>query len=182
MQFIEVGKVANAWAKYIVQQSRTRLTKGKQNVNKDLYNSIKGQVKDGRSGYEIIVSMLDYGKFQDEGVRGKIASPINTKNSPFRFKNKMPPYETISSWAKKKNIRFRDDKGRFAKGNYNTIGYVIAKSIQQKGIKATFFLTRSYELSNKLFDPRLAMAVGQDIAREIRKQAKKVEQQANKKK
>ena len=37
--------------------------------------------------------------------------------------------ETIAEWAKKRNIRLRNDKGQFAKGNYNSIGYVLARGI-----------------------------------------------------
>jgi hypothetical protein len=175
MQFINVNKIAEKWGKYIVQQSRSRLTKGKQNVDKNLYNSLKSEIKKNNQGIDILISMLGYGKFQDQGVRGKIASPINTENSPFRYKDKMPPIETISSWAKKRNIRLRNDKGQFAKGNYNTIGFLFARSIRDKGFKATFFLTRSFETSQKWVEEKLARAVGEDVANEIRETAKKIE-------
>ena len=144
----------NEWGKYIVQQSRTRLTKGKQNVSNELYRSLKYKIAESKTSISVLIEMLDYGVFQDKGVRGKIASPINTKDSPFRYKDKMPPIETISI-GRKKEIRLRDDKGRFAKGNYNTIGFLIARSIRDKGIKATFFLTRSYQLSTARYLPKL---------------------------
>ena len=87
----------------------------------------------------------------------------------------MPPIETISSWAKKKRIRLRDDKGRFAKGNYKTIGFLIARSIRDKGIKATFFLTRSYQLSNARYMPKALYALAQDIGNEIVKNHKQTQ-------
>ena len=129
----------NEWGKYIVQQSRTRLTKGKQNISNELYRSLKYKIAESKTSISVSNRNARLWVFQDKGVRGKIASPINTKDSPYRYKDKMPPIETISSWAKKKRIRLRDDKGRFAKGNYKTIGFLIARSIRDKGIKATFF-------------------------------------------
>jgi len=183
MQFVEVNKAAKLWAKYLQQQSRSRLTKGKSNVSRDLYNSIKGDyIKD--QSPKILFKMLDYGKFLDKGVRGKIASPIGTALSPYRFKNSMPPPETIAEWAKKRNIRFRNEDGTFAKGNYASIGFVIARSIRNKGIEARLFFTRTLDLSYKYIMPKLALAVGKDIATQIKKIAKETEKEnkiANKK-
>lgn len=175
MKLANLNKIMNEWGKYIVQQSRTRLTKGKQNISNELYRSLKYKIAESKTSISVLIEMLDYGKFQDKGVRGKIASPINTKDSPYRYKDKMPPIETISSWAKKKRIRLRDDKGRFAKGNYKTIGFLIARSIRDKGIKATFFLTRSYQLSNARYMPKALYALAQDIGNEIVKNHKQTQ-------
>ena len=175
MELKNLNKIMNEWGKYIVQQSRTRLTKGKQNVSQDLYRSLKYKIAESATSISVLIEMLDYGVFQDKGVRGKIASPINTKDSPFRYKDKMPPVQTIADWAKAKNIRLRDDKGRFAKGNYNTIGYLIARSIRDKGIKATFFLTRSYQLSTARYLPRALRGLAEDIGKQIVKNHKQTQ-------
>ena len=73
--------VLERFGKYVVQQARANLTKGRQNVTKELYNSIKWDSKASQSGdsFSATLSMLDYGQYQDKGVRGKIASPINTR-------------------------------------------------------------------------------------------------------
>lgn len=175
MELKNLNKIMNEWGKYIVQQSRTRLTKGKQNVSQELYRSLKYKIAESATSISVLIEMLDYGVFQDKGVRGKIASPINTKDSPFRYKDKMPPVQTIADWAKAKNIRLRDDKGRFAKGNYNTIGYLIARSIRDKGIKATFFLTRSYQLSTARYLPRALRGLAEDIGKQIVKNHKQTQ-------
>ena len=104
MKLANLNKIMNEWGKYIVQQSRTRLTKGKQNISNELYRSLKYKIAESKTSISVLIEMLDYGKFQDKGVRGKIASPINTKDSPYRYKDKMPPIETISSWAKKSEL------------------------------------------------------------------------------
>ena len=113
--------------------------------------------------------------FRIKGLEGKIASPINTKDSPFRYKDKMPPVQTIADWAKK-NIRLRDDKGRFAKGNYNTIGFLIARSITgQRNKSHTFFLTRSYQLSTARYLPKALRGLAEDIGKQIVKNHKQTQ-------
>ena len=69
----------------------------------------------------------------------------------------MPPIQTIADWAKKKNIRLRDDKGKFAK-DYNTIGFLF--DIRDKGFKANVFLTRPYQLSLVRYYKPMLQALG----------------------
>ena len=60
-----------------------------------------------------------------------------SKGTKLQYK-KRPINKTKNLYS---NIRFRDAKGQFAKGNYKSIGYVLAKSIYEKGIRANNFLT-----------------------------------------
>jgi len=151
--------------RYVIQQARTNLTKGKKNVNKDLYNSLKGFVEKSPAGFRLYFEMEDYGMFQDRGVRGKNSYYTDeaTSKSPFSYKNKMPPIKPLAEWAKKRNIRLRDEKGRFKKGNYNTIGFLIARSIFEKGIKASLFFTKPFERAFKRLPDELGEAFGNDI-------------------
>ena len=41
MQLKETKKELEKFAKFVIQQARSNLTKGKKNVNKKLYNSLK---------------------------------------------------------------------------------------------------------------------------------------------
>ena len=76
----------------------------------------------------------------------------------------MPPSKPLSDWAKKRNIRLRDDSGKFKKGNYKTIGFLIARSIFEKGIKPSLFFTKPFEAGYKKFiDTDLIKAFSQDI-------------------
>ena len=47
--------------------------------------------------------------------------------------------------AKKKRIRLRDEKGRYTKGTYKSIGFILARSIKEKGIKPSLFFTKPFE-------------------------------------
>ena len=145
--------------KYVIQQARTNLTKGKKNVDKNLYNSLQGFIDKSPAGFRLYFEMEDYGMFQDRGVSGK----KKKYDTPFSYKNKRPPIKPLAEWAKKRNIRLRDEKGRFKKGNYNTIGFLISKSIFEKGIKPSLFFTKPFERAFKRLPEDLVEAFGEDI-------------------
>ena len=79
-----VQEELNRFAKYVISQSRANLTRGKKNVTRELYDSLKGNVKVSKNSFQLSFLMEDYGVFQDKGVRGKTSS-AKAPNSPFRF-------------------------------------------------------------------------------------------------
>jgi hypothetical protein len=160
----EVNEALNRFAKYVIQQSRTNLTKGNKNASKELYNSLGYNIKVSKNSFQLKFLMEDYGIFQDKGVKGANPSKVspNAKikgqqapNSPYRFgsgKGKGDWEQFVSSiekWAKKRNVRFRDEKGRFKKGSYKSLAYVISSNIYNRGIKPSLFFTKPFE---KAFD------------------------------
>jgi len=155
----ELGGALNKFAKYIVQQSRTNLTKGQKNASKGLYNSIGYTVKENPNSFSLAFIMNEYGTFQDKGVSGK----EKKYNTPYSYKNKMPPIKPLAMWAKGKNIRLRDAKGKFQKGNYNTIGFLISRSIFKKGIKPSLFFTKPFEKSFKNLPEQLVEAYALEV-------------------
>jgi mRNA-degrading endonuclease RelE of RelBE toxin-antitoxin system len=146
---------------YVIQQARTNLTKNKINVDKKLYNSLQGFVEESSAGFRLYFEMEDYGMFQDRGVTGK--NKKYTSLSGFSYKNKRPPSKPLAEWAKRRNIRLRDDKGRFKKGNYDTIGFLIARSIYENGLKPTLFFTKPFERAIKRLPEDLQEAFGDDL-------------------
>lgn len=143
--------VLERFGKYVVQQARANLTKGRQNVTKELYNSIKWDSKASQSGdsFSATLSMLEYGQYQDKGVRGKEASPINTSQSPFRFGSgtgkKGGLTESINKWVKARRFQFRDKKGKFM--SYDSTAFLISRSIYRKGIAARFFYSKPFGIA-----------------------------------
>lgn len=143
--------VLERFGKYVVQQARANLTKGRQNVTKELYNSIKWDSKASQSGdsFSATLSMLEYGQYQDKGVRGKEASPINTSASPFRFGSgtgkKGGLTESINKWVKARRFQFRDKKGKFM--SYDSTAFLISRSIYRKGIPARFFYSKPFGIA-----------------------------------
>lgn len=169
MQLKSLSKALNKFGKYVIQQSRSNLTKGKKNVDKKLYNSL--QYKITKNPWSIEFSMEDYGEFQDKGVRGANAyyADAATSGSPYSFKSssKIPPVKPLANWAKRRNIRLRDEKGRFTRGNYNTIGFLIARSIRDKGLKASLFFTKPFEKGFQRLGEDLRDGFINDIQSEI---------------
>ena len=162
-------KELQALGSFVVQESRSNLTKDKQNVTRELFNSI-GYDKDNKNGIYSINWFMDYyGNFIDKGVHGTKSSYVTAKNSPFKYKESSKlmglEYHTgiFSKWAKKKNIRLRDDKGRFKKGNYKSIGFVLARSVKEKGIKPSFFFTKAFDSAFKKYPKLLTEAFLEDI-------------------
>lgn len=154
-----VQKELTRFGKYVVQQSRSNLSKKDKNVSSKLYNSIGYDAKANPNSFEFSFSMEDYGKFQDKGVSGK----EKKYDTPYAYTNKRPPSQPLAEWAKKRNIRLRDDKGRFSKGNYKTIGIILANSIYKKGIKPSLFFTRPFNLAFEKLPEDLVQAYSLDL-------------------
>jgi hypothetical protein len=71
-------------------------------------------------------------------------------------------------YAKAKNIRFRQGKtGKFAKGGYDSMGYVIANNIYNRGIKPSLFFTKPFEKRFKTLPQELIAAFVNDAEKTI---------------
>ena len=144
--------------KFVTQQSRSRLTKGKKNVSKGLYKKLDGVLKVSPNSFQLSWN-LGYGNFQDKGVSGT----EKKYNTPYSYKSKMPPVKPLADWAKAKGLKLRDSKGRFKKGGYMTLGFLIARSIQKKGLKPSLFFTKPFEQGFKKLPDELLEAYGLDV-------------------
>jgi len=149
-------KLLEKYKNYVIQQARANLSKGRNNVSKTLYNSIKGEIVTENNFAIVGFRMEQYGQFMDEGVKGAFPNMVKNgkqkaPNSRFMFTNKRPPAGPIAEWAKKRGIRLRDEKGKFKKGNYKTLGFIIANRIYAQGIKPTLFFTKPYEAGFKKY-------------------------------
>jgi len=157
--FINTKKALNEFAKYVIQQSKSNLSKQKKSVTGDLYGSLGYDLNTSPNSFSLEFYMMDYGQFVDQGVSG-----IDMKyNTPFSFTNKKPPMQPLADWAKRRNIRLRDEKGRFKKGNYRSIGFVLQKSIYEKGIKPSLFFTKPFEKAFDRLPPDIIKNFGLDL-------------------
>lgn len=159
MDFKKTEDSLNKFAKYVIQQSRANLSRQKRNVSSDLYGSLKYNLKVSPNSFGLEFYMLPYGKFLDKGVSGT----KRRYNTIFEYINKKPPMQPLADWAKARNIRLRDEKGKYKKGNYKTIGFILQKSIYEKGIKPSLFFTKPFEKAFYNLPPELIEAFGLDI-------------------
>ena len=174
MDLNETREILEKFAKYVVKQARTNLTKQGKNTSKNLYNSIKYIPKD--DGLRILFEMLDYGEFQDKGVRGKNSYYADqaTAESPYKFGSGSFAGQgdkfrkSIDRWMVKKNVfnkSIRDKKGRFIPRK--SLAYLITRSIYSKGIRASLFFTKPFEKAFNDLPPELRTAFAIDIENSI---------------
>ena len=163
MQLKETKEALNKFAKYVIQQARTNLTKGKKNVTKELYNSLDYNININPNNVNVIFEMEDYGTFQDLGVSGT----KKKYNTPYSYTTKMPPTKAFSQWVVRKGLEGTRDKktGRFL--SRKSLQYAVARNIFKYGIKPSMFFTKPFERAFKNLPSELQDSFGIDIENAI---------------
>jgi len=158
MQLDETREALNKFAKYVIQQSRSNLTKSDKNVSKELYNSLGYDLNVSKNSFSLSLLMEDYGVFQDKGVSGT----EKKYNTPFKYTNKRPPASAFSNWVVRKGLKgTRDAKGRFV--SRKGLMFAVANSIFKKGIKPSMFFTKPFEKAFKELNQELLQAYALDV-------------------
>lgn len=155
----EVQKQLNEFRDAVIDQARANLKALKKDVTGRLSKSITGEVKQMPNSLGFYFDMEPYGQFQDKGVNGK----KSVWNSPFSFKNKMPPPSKLDSWMVRKGIAPRDAKGRLLPRK--TMQFLIARSIFRHGIKPSLFFTNAFQAEYKKLPDELIKKYGLDVER-----------------
>lgn len=179
-------RVLEKYKNYVIQQSRSNLTKGrmvngarksykassslykslKGYVNSKMNRSLKGRFTGGSQMPSLTFEMNDYGKFVDEGVKGSKSNYIENSKSPYQFsgRKKSVPVKPIEEWCRKKGISEK-------------LAFIIAKSIYEKGIKASHFFTKPLEKREKGVMRQYHKAIADDISNNFANQiARKIRQ------
>jgi hypothetical protein len=154
----ETYNALKRFQQYVVRESRSNLKRMKKNSSNKLYQSIKGSVKVNANSFELDIQMLPYGQFQDKGVSGK----KKKYNTPYSYKDKMPPARVFDKWMVRKGIATRNEKGQFQ--NRKGLSFAIARGIYMNGIKPSLFFTKPFEKAFRKLSPELVEAYGLDVA------------------
>ena len=158
MQLKDTRDALNAFGKYVVQQSRSKLTQSNKNVSKRLYESLGYDLKVMPNSFSMAFLMENYGEYQDKGVSGTEVK----YNTPYKYTNKMPPPSAFSQWVVRKGLKgTRDASGRFV--SRKGLQFAIAKSIFKKGIKPSLFFTKPFEAAFKNLPNDIVEAYGLDV-------------------
>ena len=153
-----VQQELNRFAKYVIQQSRTNLTKSKKNSSKELYNSLDYDLNVSPNSFSMSFLMEDYGIFQDKGVSGK----VKKYNTPYAYKDKMPPPSKMDKWIVRKGLKgVRGKDGKFI--SRKSLQFMIARSIYNKGIKPSLFFTKPFQKAFKNLDKDIIKAYQLDV-------------------
>ena len=170
MTFKNVDEVVNKYGKYVVQQSKSNLTKDKKGGG-DLYNSVRYKIDKSQDDFLLDFLMEDYGAFVDRGVKGKTSTYPQTSAalSKFQYGSGTGPKggltKGIRKWLQKKRFQFRDKKGRFM--SYESMTFLISRSIYNKGLKANLFFTKPFEAGLKRLPDDLIKGFALDIENAI---------------
>jgi hypothetical protein len=167
-----VQEELNRFAKYVIKQSRTNLTKGmpttgkkySKNDTKKGYDSLDSSVKVSKNSFELSFMMEDYLVFQDRGVKGT-KSGKSLDNFSYKQSSNLVGVEyhtgTFAKWAKRKGVQFRNKKGRYV--THEQTGYMLANIVKKKGVKASLFFTKPFEKAFKNIDKDLIKAYKLDV-------------------
>ena len=148
----------NAFAKYVIQQSRSNLTKQNKNVDKKLYDSLDKEIEVGANSFRMAFLMEDYGAYQDKGVSGT----QKKYNTPFSYKSKKPPLKPITQWVTKRRFQFRNkETGKFM--SYQSTAFLVRNGIFKNGIKPSLFFTKPFEKAFERLPDELVEAYGLDV-------------------
>ena len=155
-----VAAVLIKFGKYVIQQARSNLTKGKHNFDKTLYNSLRYSIYYSNDNFSLTFSMEDYGQFQDQGVKGAGGTRKTTSafkrtnnqgkiwrqkapNSPFAYKDKKPPVSAFKAWAESKGLN----------------PFAVRESVYRQGIPATKFFSTPFNIAFNKLPPDIANAI-----------------------
>ena len=157
----ETRKALEELKRYVIQQSRSNLTRMDKNASKKLYKSIDGEVDVFPNSIQLLFTMEAYGFFQDQGVSGT----DKKYNTPFSYKNKMPPPKAFDKWIVRKGIAPRDKNGKFI--SRKSLRFLIARAVFKNGIKPSLFFTKPFEKAIQRMPQEIAQAYGLDAGKMI---------------
>lgn len=165
IRFTNLEKEIEAFKKYVIQQSKSNLTKEGKKASGNLYSSIDAESKVSSNSFELDFLMEDYAAFVDLGVKGK-NSTAKAPKSPFRFGSgtgkKGGLTKAIDKWVRLKGLQFKS-KDTGMKLSYKNTAFLITRGIYNKGIKPTLFFTKPFEKGFKRLDDELIEAFGLDV-------------------
>ena len=138
-------RVLDKFGKYLVKESRKNLTRKKKNVTNSLYESLDYDIKAMPNSFEFDFLMNEYGEWVDKG----------------RKAGKNPPFSPLRKWVQDRRIQFRSNKGKFQ--TYDQTAWAIVKSIGKKGIPASNFYSRPFNLGYAKLPNEIVEAYALDV-------------------
>ena len=170
MKLINLEQAIRGLADDIVDQAKKNLV-DKYKSNGDLYNTLHAEIEQKTNEFVVKFYMQDYGIFVDKGVKGKTSTYPETKAALSQFQygsgtgSKGGLTNGINKWLKKERFQWRNDLGQFM--SYESMAYLIARSIYNKGLKANLFFTKPFEQALKNLPVQLSNSFALDIENAI---------------
>jgi hypothetical protein len=148
------GKLMDLVENYVVLQiSKARSIlrqKGRFTNSNALIDSITPEYDVNDKSITVLIYAEDYAKFIDEGVNGN----INNFGSPYSFRDKQPPRQSMLDYIKDKmitSLEYYDQKNNKyivkaldTEEARNSAAYVFARGVKKKGIEPSFFIRDTF--------------------------------------
>ncbi len=172
MEFKNTENIISQFCSKLIEKARANLNKEGKRAKGTLFNQMSYDIEKTEDNIKGVISFgsaEDYWIFVDQGVKGaggfKGSGRMRGQGSDFRFGTGKGPKgglrKAIPKWIKTKGIKGRDKKGRFITDK--SLSFLIARSIYQRGLKRTRFITKPYEEMQRDFKEDLQNALVQDI-------------------
>ena len=163
MRLLETQHVLKVYRDLIIEEAKANLAKpqGKfrkpKNASGTLSDSIQGTDKFEKGKLiEAGIQMEAYGEFIDKGVSG-----VKKKyDTPYSYKDRMPPANKLDKWTVRRGIAPRDAKGKFIPRK--SLLWLISRGIYNNGIKPSLFMTKPFEKYMDKLPVELATAFTED--------------------
>ena len=161
------------FGKYVVQQSKSNLSKKKKKDTSNLYNGIKFEVTKEKNSTTLSFDFgtaNDYWQFVDKGVKG-VSSSAKAPNSPFKFGTGTGKSggltKGINGWVARKRIQFQDRKTKQFL-SYKATAFLIMRSIWNKGLETTNFFTKPFEQAFKRVPDDIYAAYALEVEEQLK--------------
>ena len=170
MELINTENIISQFCSKLIEKARANLNKEGKRAKGTLFNQMSYDIEKTEDNIKGVISFgsaEDYWIFVDQGVKGaggfKGSGRMRGQGSDFAFKKggKIPPLNAIIQWTKAKGIRGRDKKGRFITDK--SLGFLISRSIYQRGLQRTRIISKPYEEMQRDFAEDIQQAVTEDM-------------------
>ena len=155
-----LDKTFTKFGSNVIQQARGILSKNKKGSSK-LSSNLSYNLQTHKSGLSFSIdfgSSSDYWQYVDEGVQGvggfKGIGRMRGQGSPFKYSTKQPPLSAILTWVKSKGLTGKSQRG---------IAFAVARSIKQRGLTRTQFITKPIKEQYKKLPNELTKAFALDL-------------------
>lgn len=138
----------NALSEYknaVAVHYKDRLVADDKKATGQLINSISTEIKVGSDTFEVVLNVVDYFKYVEEG----------------RKPGKFPPVDKILSWIRVKPVIPRPINGKLP--TEQQLAFLIGRKIATEGIEAGHQLRDTVQAINAEFIPKLEAALQEDF-------------------
>lgn len=169
-------KTLKDFNKEVIKQARANLTRKGRRDRGTLYNEMTSEVKVSKNSFYSKIDFgdaKDYWDFIDQGVKG-VSSSAKAPRSPYQFgtgTTKGGFKSSIDGWVRRKRIQFKQKEGKGVKGqflSYDQTSFLIRRSIWNKGLETTNFISKPFEANFKRLPNDVIEAYGLDLEKTLK--------------